>query len=184
MAIGTSDGQTFDTEWEHAASQYVDPTGRPRLTVTPKSDIEDHLDPLLPETRYDDTPTPQQNARDGSIYNNLKQQEGTMEENLQNYKPEDEPLSPTPLNVSHYPIATLDLSSIPRNDPKGPIEPGNIDLNTRPIVKNPEGGYSTVDSMFFNTNKGEVLVPKVAHDGSGILSDEEAKKQYFDTGKH
>lgn len=64
----------------------------------------------------------------------------------------------------------------------GMLEPGNINLNARPVVKNGEG-YSTVYSMSFNEGGKEVLIPKVAADGSGILSDKAAIEQYRSTGQ-
>lgn len=68
--------------------------------------------------------------------------------------------------------------------PSGQIEAGNIDLNKRPIVKNKDGSISTVRSMSANFDGKEYLIPTVAEDGSRVLSDEEAVKQFRKSGKH
>jgi hypothetical protein len=66
----------------------------------------------------------------------------------------------------------------------GMLQPGNIDIYNRPIVKNKDGSISTVRSISVEIEGKHYLIPTVAADGSGILSNADAVKQFKATGQH
>lgn len=64
----------------------------------------------------------------------------------------------------------------------GMIEPGNIDLTKRKVLKNQDGSISTISSMSVNFDGQEVLIPTVI-DGVRV-SEDEAIEHYRRTGQH
>lgn len=64
---------------------------------------------------------------------------------------------------------------------------GNIDLYNRPQFIQPDGSISTVNSMSFNDNGKEVLIPTIAYDRNGKpyqMTDDEAIQRYRQTGEY
>lgn len=60
---------------------------------------------------------------------------------------------------------------------------GNIDLEKRPVVKNPDGTVSTVSSMSFNEDGKEILIPTITADGKP-MTEQQAIDYYHTTGQN
>ena len=66
----------------------------------------------------------------------------------------------------------------------GMVERGNIDLDNRPVVPTPTGGFATVRSASFGMPDGyEYLLPSVTQDGRTLYWAPDIVKQYEKTGQ-
>ncbi len=92
---------------------------------------------------------------------------------------------PQPVEPVSEPVRLL-IQAI--NNFHGIIHRGNIDLAHRPKVHNPDGSYSTVDSLTFTLPGGRaVLVPSVIRQGSQwvhVTDPKLAWAAYQQTGHH
>lgn len=78
-----------------------------------------------------------------------------------------------PMDMTH----SIALATGPK-----PAIAGNLDPYNRPIVKNPDGSYSTTQSISIGTDKGETVIPTV-FDGAHHTN-AEAAARYAQTGEH
>lgn len=68
-------------------------------------------------------------------------------------------------------------------DTEGLLEPGNIDLRRRPVVRNQDGSVSMARSFSIAKDGREYLIPTVSDEGRQ-LSDQEAVVRFEETGQH
>lgn len=80
-----------------------------------------------------------------------------------------------PGTASKVPVFTI-------GKPAGLVTPGNIDLTTRPHVQNGKD-TSTVRTISYGTDQGEVLIPTVSDEGK-IMSDKEAMAYWQKKGQN
>jgi hypothetical protein len=59
---------------------------------------------------------------------------------------------------------------------------GNIDLENRPVLHNPDNSFSTIESMSFNDGTHEVLIPTIVN--GRRMSEDDAIAHYYKTGQH
>lgn len=70
-------------------------------------------------------------------------------------------------------------------DWNGMVSPGNIDLDSRPVVKMPNGEYATVRSASFTMPDGyEYLLPTITQDGRALWWAPDIINYYRKTGQY
>ena len=62
------------------------------------------------------------------------------------------------------------------------LEPGNIDLNKRPKVKNKDGAISTVRTITVEMDGYHIIIPTVV--GTQVVSNDEAINNFRKTSQH
>lgn len=67
-------------------------------------------------------------------------------------------------------------------NPKGLVQPGNLDPWHRRVLDNGNDSYSTTLSFSIGTNNGETLIPQVVK--GKLLTKREAIAHYMKTGQH
>ena len=97
--------------------------------------------------------------------------------------------------IDSTPPVKINEKATTKTDSGALIKPGNIDLNARPIERNSDGTYSTVDSVTWEVDGQFVNVPTVIYvDGEEIngewvegwvhVDGDTALDHYFETGEH
>jgi hypothetical protein len=76
------------------------------------------------------------------------------------------------------PMSSATALSTPR-----PLVPPTVQVSKQPIVRNPDGSISTVQTMGIHDEKGYVNLPMVSKSGK-VLSPDEAVREYQRTGGH